>query len=41
MKICRFLDDAPCAYSMTYDEGFIDVLANGYPIHKNMTFPAI
>jgi len=39
MKICRFLDNAPCAYSMTYDEGFIDVLANAYPIHQKYNIP--
>jgi len=37
--ICRWLEDAPCAYSMTYDEGFIDVLANAYPIHKKYNIP--
>ena len=34
VEICRFPEDAPCAYSMTYDEGFIHVLANALPIHE-------
>jgi len=39
ISVCRFRDDAPCAYSMTYDEGFIDVLANALPIHERYGFP--
>ena len=39
IEICRFPDDAPCAYSMTYDEGFVHVLANALPIHERHGFP--
>ncbi|MDD5597276.1 MAG: polysaccharide deacetylase family protein [Victivallaceae bacterium] len=39
LKICKWLGDAPCAYSMTYDEGFIDVLANAYPLHVKYGIP--
>lgn len=39
LKVCRFFNNAPCAYSMTYDEGFIHVLANALPIHEKYNFP--
>jgi peptidoglycan/xylan/chitin deacetylase (PgdA/CDA1 family) len=39
MEVCHWLNDAPCAYSMTYDEGFVDVLANAYPIHVKYNIP--
>ncbi len=39
LTVCRFKNDAPFAYSITYDEGFIDVLANAYPIHKKLDIP--
>ncbi len=39
LEICRFLEDAPCAYSMTYDEGFVHILANALPIHDKHGFP--
>ena len=29
VEICRWLNDAPFAYSMTYDEGTIDTLQAG------------
>ena len=32
IKICRWKYNAPFAYSMTYDEGMIEVLANAFPI---------
>jgi len=28
VSICRWLNDAPFAYSMTYEEGTVDALAN-------------
>lgn len=39
LTVCRFMDDAPFAYSITYDEGFIDVLANAWPIHERYGIP--
>ena len=39
LSVCRFLDNAACAYSMTYDEGFVDILANALPIHKKYGIP--
>jgi hypothetical protein len=39
VEICRWRDDAPFAYSMTYDEGTIDALANALPIHEQFKFP--
>ncbi|MDD5677270.1 MAG: polysaccharide deacetylase family protein [Kiritimatiellae bacterium] len=39
LSVCRFLNNAPCAYSMTYDEGFVDILANALPIHKKYGIP--
>ena len=39
VRTCRWLDDAPFAYSMTYDEGTVDALANALPIHQQFGFP--
>ena len=39
VDICRWLNDAPFAYSMTYDEGTVDALANALPIHEKFGFP--
>ncbi|MCF7853799.1 MAG: polysaccharide deacetylase family protein [Candidatus Pacebacteria bacterium] len=39
VDICRWRHDAPFAYSMTYDEGTVDALANAVPIHEEFGFP--
>ena len=39
VSICRWLGAAPFAYSMTYDEGTLDCLANALPIHNTFGFP--
>lgn len=39
IRICQWKNDAPFAYSMTYDEGTVDVLANALPIHERFGFP--
>lgn len=39
VEICRWRGDAPFAYSMTYDEGTVDALANALPIHESFGFP--
>ena len=39
VEICRWRNDAPFAYSMTYDEGTVDALANALPIHEEFGFP--
>jgi len=39
VEICRWRSDAPFAYSMTYDEGTVDTLANALPIHEQFGFP--
>lgn len=39
VTICRWLNDAPFAYSMTYDEGTVDCLSNALPIHQQFGFP--
>ncbi len=39
VEICRWLHDAPFAYSMTYDEGTVDALANALPVHQEFGFP--
>ena len=39
IETCRFMYGKSVAYSMTYDEGFIEVLANAYPIHKQYDIP--
>ena len=39
VQICRWRHDAPLAYSMTYDEGTVDTLANALPIHERYGFP--
>lgn len=39
VQICQWLDDAPFAYSMTYDEGTVDTLANALPVHEQFGFP--
>lgn len=39
VSICRWLNDAPFAYSMTYDEGTVDTMANALPVHEQFGFP--
>ena len=39
IEVCRFLNDAPFAYSTTYDEGTVDCLANAFPVHKSLGIP--
>lgn len=39
VEICRWPNDAPFAYSMTYDEGTVDCLANALPVHEKFGFP--
>ena len=39
VTICRWKHDAPFAYSMTYDEGTVDTLANAFPVHEKFGFP--
>lgn len=39
ISICRWRNDAPFAYSMTYDEGTVDCLANALPVHEKFGFP--
>lgn len=39
VSICAWLHDAPFAYSMTYDEGTVDCLANALPVHEQFGFP--
>lgn len=39
VSICRWLNDAAFAYSMTYDEGTVDCLANALPVHEKFGFP--
>jgi hypothetical protein len=39
VTICRWKRDAPFAYSMTYDEGTVDTLANALPVHERFGFP--
>lgn len=39
VTICRWRNDAPFAYSMTYDEGTVDTLANALPVHEHFGFP--
>ncbi|MBT7164200.1 MAG: polysaccharide deacetylase family protein, partial [Victivallales bacterium] len=39
VEICRWRNDAPFAYSMTYDEGTVDALANALPVHEQFGFP--
>lgn len=39
IAICRWKYDAPFAYSITYDEGMVEVLANALPIHEEFNFP--
>ncbi len=39
VDICRWRNDAPFAYSMTYDEGTVDALANALPIHEAFGIP--
>ncbi len=39
ISICRWKYNAPFAYSMTYDEGMVEVLANALPIHEAFGFP--
>ncbi|MDP6776973.1 MAG: polysaccharide deacetylase family protein [Candidatus Latescibacteria bacterium] len=39
VTICKWRNDAPFAYSMTYDEGTVDALANGLPIHERFGIP--
>lgn len=37
--LCTWKHDAPFAYSMTYDEGTVDTLANALPIHEQYGIP--
>ena len=39
VDICTWPEDAPFAYSMTYDEGTVDALANALPVHQQFGFP--
>lgn len=39
VAICTWPEDAPFAYSMTYDEGTVDTLANALPVHEEFGFP--
>ena len=39
VEICRWRHDAPFAYSMTYDEGTVDALANARPVHEAFGIP--
>lgn len=39
VTLCPWQDDAPFAYSMTYDEGTVDTLANALPVHEAFGFP--
>ena len=39
VQICTWPQDAPFAYSMTYDEGTVDALANALPVHQEFGFP--
>ena len=39
VEICTWPEDAPFAYSMTYDEGTVDALANALPVHEEFGFP--
>jgi len=39
VRLCTWLHDAPFAYSMTYDEGTVDCLANALPVHEQFGFP--
>jgi hypothetical protein len=39
VEICKWLNDAPFAYSMTYDEGTVDTMANALPVHEKFGFP--
>ncbi len=39
VAICTWPEDAPFAYSMTYDEGTVDALANALPVHREFGFP--
>ena len=39
VRICIWPEDAPFAYSMTYDEGTVDTLANALPVHQEFGFP--
>jgi len=37
--ICQWKYDAPFAYSITYDEGTVDTIANALPIHEEFGIP--
>lgn len=39
VEICKWKNDAPFAYSMTYDEGTVDALASALPVHEQFGFP--
>lgn len=39
VRVCAWPHDAPFAYSMTYDEGTVDALANALPVHEQFGFP--
>jgi peptidoglycan/xylan/chitin deacetylase (PgdA/CDA1 family) len=39
VDICTWFQDRLFAYSMTYDEGFVEIMANALPIHEKYGFP--
>lgn len=39
VSICRWRNDAPFAYSMTYDEGTVDTMEYALPVHEQFGFP--
>ncbi len=39
VEICKWLNDAPFAYSMTYDEGTEDTMEYALPVHEKFGFP--
>ena len=39
VTLCQWKHDAPFAYSMTYDEGTVDTMANALPVHERFGFP--
>lgn len=39
IDICRWKYDSPFAYSITYDEGTVDALANAMPVHEKYGIP--
>ena len=39
VRVCRFLDDALFAHTLVYDEAFVEILANAYPLHERYGVP--